>query len=105
MIQKRKGRNVIVDVFLDQETHSRFKVYLTKSGLDESCALVDVLERGMTNYWVQEFKRLKQGYSPLEKLFTEFKKDNELLQALEHENKELKEILENESRQNLKERS
>lgn len=97
--QKRKSRSVIVDVFLEYETYNKFKVNQTKRGLDEGSALVEVLDRGMADYWLQEFKQLKQGYLPMEKMFTEFKRDNELLKALEHENEELKGILKDKSRQ------
>lgn len=99
MVRKRKGAPVVIDVFLDHSAYDRFRAYIAKNGFNESEALANVLERGMANYWLQEFKQLKQDYLPMEKMFTEFKRDNELLKALEHQNKELKEILEDKNRQ------
>jgi hypothetical protein len=93
-LQKRESRNVIIDVFLEHETYSNFKAYQAKRGLDENGALVEVLERGMANYWLQEFKNLKQSYPSMERMFKEYKKDNEVLRALEQQNKRLKGILE-----------
>jgi len=102
MVRKRKGAPVITDVFLDHSTYDRFRAYIAKNGFDESEALVNVLERGMANYWLQEFKQLKQGYLPMEKLFKEYEKDNQLLKALEQENEQLKKILEDEQRRKRK---
>jgi cell shape-determining protein MreC len=92
---KNKGdTSVLIDVFLDHSTHDRFRAFAVKNGLNESDALVRVLERGMANYWLMDFKRLKQSYLPMEKLFKEYKKDNGLLKALEQQNEQLKKILE-----------
>jgi len=91
--QKTNDGNLVVDVFLEHGTYDRFKAFQTAGRLDESHALVQVLQRGMTDYWLQEFKQLKESYSPLEKMFTEFKRDNETLKAIERENEELENIL------------
>jgi len=48
----------------------------------------------MANYWLQEFKRLKQNYLPMKKLFEEYKKDNETLKAIEKQNEQLQKTLE-----------
>jgi cell shape-determining protein MreC len=88
-------RNVLVtiDIFLDHLTYGKFRAYTAKNGLDESSALTYVLERGMTNYWLQEFKQLKQNYLPMKKLFEDYKKDNETFEALEKQNEQLQKIL------------
>ena len=94
-------RNVLVtiDIFLDHLTYGKFRAYTAKNGLDESSALTYVLERGMTNYWLQEFKQLKQNYLPMKKLFEEYKKDNDALKAIEKQNAQLQKILEEKGQQ------
>jgi len=96
----QKKHDGAIDVFLEHEIYSKFKAYQAKNSLDESTALVNVLERGMSNYWLEEFKRLKQGYLPMEKMFTEFKRDNELMKRIEQENEELKGIIEKVEKRN-----
>jgi hypothetical protein len=81
-LRKRKDRNIIIDVFLEYETYSSFRAYQAKRGLDESGALVEVLGRGMVNYWLQEFKNLKQSYPSMERMFKEYKKDNENVESI-----------------------
>ena len=93
--ETKQGKPVIVDVFLDHETADKFKHYSTSRRIDESHALVEVLERGLANYWLLEFKRLKENYQRVEPLLNEFKKDNETLKRLEKENVELQQILDN----------
>jgi uncharacterized protein with von Willebrand factor type A (vWA) domain len=53
----------------------------------------------MANYWLQEFKHLKQNYLPMKKLFEECKKDNEALRAIEKQNEQLQKRLEEKSQQ------
>jgi len=90
---------VTIDVFIDHTTYDKFRVYTAKNGLDESSALVQVLERGMTDYWLQEFKQLKQNYLPMKKLFEDYKKDNEAFKALEKQNEQLQKILKEKDQQ------
>jgi len=90
---RKRNVPVVVDVFLDHSTYDKFKDYLTKNNASESDALVNVLERGMATYWLQEFKHLKQNYLPMKKLFEEYKKDNEVLNAIEKQNEQLQKIL------------
>jgi predicted nuclease with TOPRIM domain len=98
-IIREKNVPVTIDIFLDHLTYDKFRAYVTKNGLDESSALVQVLERGMANYWLQEFKHLKQNYLPMKKLFEECKKDNEALRAIEKQNEQLQKRLEEKSQQ------
>ena len=102
MVRGEKGEPVILDAFIDQATYDKFVAYRKKKGLSESGALVDILERGMANYRLQEFKHLKQNYTHIEKLFTEYKKDNEILKALLRQNEQLREILEEKKREKTK---
>ena len=88
-------KQVIIDLFLDHETAEKFKDYTVNKNIDGSKALVEVLEHGMANYWLFEFKRLKENYLQIEPLFNEYKKDNEALLRLERENERLKKSLEN----------
>jgi len=99
VFRKERYAPVTIDVFLDQPTYDKFRGYLAKNGLDECNALVNVLERGMANYWLQEFKQLKQDYPRMERLFKEYEKDNEVLKALIRQNEQLQNLLEEESQQ------
>jgi predicted nuclease with TOPRIM domain len=99
ILKEKKNMPITIDIFLDHLTYDKFRAYVTKNGLDESSALVQVLERGMANYWLQEFKHLKQNYLPMKKLFEECKKDNEALRAIEKQNEQLQKRLEEKSQQ------
>jgi cell shape-determining protein MreC len=99
ILKENKDTPVTIDTFLDHLTHGKFRAYATKNGLDESSALAQVLERGMANYWLQEFKQLKQNYLPMKKLFEEYKKDNEALRAIEKQNEQLQKRLEEKNQQ------
>ena len=83
-----------MEVFLDKSTYEQFRDYVMKNRLSESDAVVKILERGMANYWLFEFKQMKASYMRIKKLFEELKKDNELLKAMQMENERLKNILE-----------
>lgn len=90
----RKGEPVILEVFLDRSTYEKFRAYMVQNCLEESGAAVKLLERGMANYWLHKFKQMKTSYLQLKKLLEEYKRDNELLNALQGENKRLRDILE-----------
>jgi DNA replicative helicase MCM subunit Mcm2 (Cdc46/Mcm family) len=98
MLRRKREAPILVDVFLDSLTYDRFRAYVAKSHLDEGTALVDVLERGVANYLLMQFKRMKQDYPRIEMLFNEYKKDNEVLRALEQQNDQLQKILEEEGK-------
>jgi len=99
ILKEKKNMPVTINIFLDHLTYDKFKAYATKNGLDESSALVQVLERGMANYWLQEFKHLKRSYFSMRKLFEEYKKDNEALKAIEKQNEQFQKILEEKGQQ------
>ncbi|MEM1563727.1 MAG: hypothetical protein QW161_03530 [Candidatus Bathyarchaeia archaeon] len=90
----KKGEPVTLEIFLDGSTYEKFRAYMVQNCLDESNAIVKVLERGMANYWLHEFKQMKTSCMQLKKLLEEYKRDNELLNALQRENKRLRDILE-----------
>ena len=94
LVFSKKGEPAILKAFLDKSTYERFRDYVMKNRLSESDAIVKILERGMANYWLFEFKQMKASYMHIKKLFNEFKKDNELLKAMQMENERLKNILE-----------
>lgn len=96
---RKRNIPVIVDVFLDHSTYDKFRDYLAKNGFSESDALVNILERGMVTYWLQEFKHLKQNYLSMKKLFEEYKKDNEAFKAIEKQNEQLQKLLEEKGQQ------
>lgn len=89
----KREEPAVLEAFLDKSTYERFRDYVMKNHLSESDAIVKILERGMANYWLIEFKQMKESYMHLKKLFDEFKKDNELLKAIQVENEQLKNIL------------
>ncbi len=91
---KTKSKICTIDVFLDFETFDKFMLYAKKNDLGESEALAEVLQRGMSNYRILEYKRLKENYKRIESLHNEYKKDYEILAQLEHENENLKNTLE-----------
>ena len=90
----KKGEPVVLEAFLDKSTYEQFRDYVMKNCLSESDAIVKILERGMANYWLLEFKQMKANYMRIKKLFEEFKRDNDLLKAMQTENERLKNILE-----------
>jgi hypothetical protein len=90
----KKGEPAVLEAFLDKSTYELFRDYVMKNRLSESDAVVKILERGMANYWLFEFKQMKTSYMRIKKLFVELKKDNELLKAMQMENERLKDILE-----------
>jgi cell shape-determining protein MreC len=94
LIFRKKGESAILEAFLDNSTYERFKAYVAANSLNESNAMVKILERGMANFWAHEFKQMKTSYLHIKKLFEEFKRDNELLNALQKENEQLKSTLE-----------
>lgn len=93
VVRGKKGEPVVLDAFIDHATYDKFVAYRKKNNLSETDALADILKRGMTNYWLQEFKHLKLDYTHIEKLFTEFEKDNKILKALMQQNEQLRKIL------------
>lgn len=99
IFRKKKSSTVILDVLLDRSTYDGFRAYAEKNGTDENTALVNVLERGMANYWLQEFKQLKQDYQIMEKLLREYSEDNKVLSALEQQTKQLQNLLDEKGRQ------
>jgi hypothetical protein len=94
LVFSKKGEPAVLEAFLDKSTYERFRDYVMKNRLSESDAVVKILERGMANYWLFEFKQMKESYMRIKKLFEELKKDNELLRAMQMENEQLKNILE-----------
>ena len=96
---RKRNVRMLVDVFLDHSTYDRFGDYLAKNGVSQSDGLVNVLERGMATYWLQEFKQLKRDYPFMKRLFEEYRRDNEALKALEKQNEQLQKILEEKAQQ------
>jgi hypothetical protein len=90
----KKGEPAVLETSLDKSTYERFRDYVMKNRLSKSDAVVKILERGMANYWLFEFKQMKASYMHIKKLFEELKKVNELLKAMQMENEQLKSILE-----------
>ncbi|MEM3699293.1 MAG: hypothetical protein QXL57_00265 [Candidatus Bathyarchaeia archaeon] len=102
IVFNKKDGTAILDVFLDQSTYEKFKAYIAENKLDESGALVKTMKRGMANYWLQEFKQMKESYMHMKKLFKEYKKDNEILKALEKENIRLRKIMKEKDHRRMK---
>ncbi|MCW4047361.1 MAG: hypothetical protein NWE99_07360 [Candidatus Bathyarchaeota archaeon] len=91
---KTKNEFVTIDLFLDPEIFEEFKLYQAKNKLDESDALTNVLQRGIANYWLLEYKQLKENYRLIKRLLYKYEKDNAIFKKLSQENEKLKAILE-----------
>ena len=93
---------VILNIPVDGLTYTRLKTYIENDNTNENTALAKVLERGMANYWLQWYKQLKQNYPLLEKLLQERVRDNEILSALEQQNKQLQYLLSEKTSEDLR---
>jgi len=90
---KKEEKRFILDIFLDYEIKDKFNLFMSDNNLDESNALIQVLKRGMDNYWLLKYKQLKGNYFYIEKKFNEYKLDNETLIQLEQENEKMRKLL------------
>jgi hypothetical protein len=93
--EKKADKNFVLDIFLDHELYNKFMNYTKKNNLDESKALIKVLRRGIDNYWLLEYKQLKEDYAYIEQSYCEHMQDNKVLIRLEKENEKLKALLAN----------
>ena len=70
----KKGEPAVLEVFLDKSTYEQFRDYVMKNRLSESDAVLKILERGMANYWLFEFKQMKASYMRIKKAIRGIKK-------------------------------
>ena len=84
---------ILIDVFLDHSIYDKFKSYVLQNNLEESSALVNVLENGMANYWLEEFKELKQRYQLMQRISRKYKEDRRVFEALTLQNEQLRKLL------------
>jgi len=82
-----------IDVFLDPQDHAKFQEFVKSSGLDSGGAMVQTIKRGMDEYFLHEFKGMKEGFARLKDLAEDYRRDNELLKALEEENGRLRTLV------------
>ena len=90
---KKKPIKNLLDVFLDHELYNKFMNYTKKNNLDESKALIKVFRRGVDNYWLLEYKQLKEDYAYIEQIYREHMLDNEVLIRIEKENEKWRALL------------
>jgi len=91
--KKREEKLFTLDIFLDYDIFDKFRIYASNNNLDEGNALIQALQRGMSNYWLLEYKQLKENYTYTEQLFNEYRQYNETLTRLEQENEKMKILL------------
>ena len=89
----REEKLFTLDIFLDHEIFDKFRLYARNNGLDEDKALIQVLQRGMDNYWLLEYKQLKENFPYAKQLLSVLMQDDEALTWLEQENEKMRELL------------
>jgi hypothetical protein len=97
MLKRKGSSNILIDVFIEHQIYDKLQSFRIENGFDEATALTLVLERGMADFWLQEFKHLKESYLPLEELHKKFKKDNEVFKSLHRQNEQLRDSLKQKS--------
>jgi len=65
----KRSKLATVNKFVERAIDEKFKRYSTSLCIDESQDLARVLERGISNYWLLEFKRLKENYQSMNLFF------------------------------------
>ena len=86
-------KQVILDVFLDRNTHEKLLEYCRKNSFDLSTGFIIATERGMRFFRAVYYKEMKQDYVLLKKLAAEYENDSRALRHLEEENQTLRQIL------------
>jgi hypothetical protein len=84
---------VILDVFLDRNTHEKLVEYCRKNSFDLSTGFVKATMRGMRFFRAVYYKEMKQDYVLLKKLAEIYENDNRALGQLEEENQTLRQML------------
>jgi len=92
--ENSKERNqVILDVFLDRNTHESLVEYCRRNSVDLSMGFIKATERGMRFFRAVYYREMKQDYLLLKKQAEEYENDNRALRELMEENQTLRQIL------------
>ena len=89
----KENNQVILDVFLDRNTHEKLVEYCRKNSFDLSTGFIRATERGMRFFRAIYYKEMKQDYLLLKKQAKEYENDNRALRQLEEENQTLRQIM------------
>jgi len=89
----KEKSQVILDVFLDRNTHESLVEYCRKNSVDLSTGFIKATERGMRFFRAVYYREMKQNYLLLKKQAEEYEDDNRALRQLMEENQTLRQIL------------
>lgn len=97
-VSKRKKNNtpeLTVELIIDAPVYEQLKKRAHTEGVSENEELLRALRRGMSDYWLHVVKYERERYQSVKKLFSQSKRDNELLEAIINQNERFHEILDN----------
>lgn len=89
----KEKNQVILDVFMDRNTHEKLVEYCRKNSFELSTGFIKATERGMRFFRAIYYKEMKQDYLLLKKQAKEYENDNRALRQLEEENQTFRQIL------------
>ena len=89
----KEKNQVILDVFLDRNTHESLVEYCRRNSVDLSTGFIKATERGMRFFRAVYYREMKQNYLLLKKQAEEYEDDNRILRKLMEENQTLRQIL------------
>jgi len=89
----KEKNQVILDVFLDRNTHESLVEYCRRNSVDLSTGFIKATERGMRFFRAVYYREMKQDYLLLKKQAIEYEDDNRILRKLMEENQTLRQIL------------
>ena len=88
-----------VDLVIDAPVYEKLKKRAHIECITENDVLLYALTRGMKNFNLHLAKDYKEDYEVISKLFEQSKRDNELLNALVHQNVRFRQILDDKEKQ------
>jgi len=81
--EKEKQRPVSnVELIIDASVYKQLKNRAHVEGISENYVLEYSLRQGMNDYWLHVVKYEKERYQSIEELFSQSRRDNELLEAI-----------------------
>jgi hypothetical protein len=99
---KRKKNNtpeLTVELIIDAPVYEQLKNRAHAEGVSENDVFEYSLKRGMSDYWLHVVKYERERYQSVKKLFSQSKRDNELLEAIINQNERFHEILDDKDKQ------
>lgn len=95
-VSKGKKNNAPVsntELIIDASVYEQLKNRAHAEGVSENDVLEHSLRRGVSDYWLHVAKYEKERYQWIKELFSQSKRDNELLEAIINQNARFHEIL------------